>query len=78
MISSTLLTGDPSRRSSVKQRNNQYLTQDVLRVVGVGSCGLDYLAQVAAWPKPDDKLRTESLEVAPIHVCYLLNKLLVL
>ena len=55
--------------------------------MGVGSAGLDYLAQVrlwtrathvafelhvnvcsialqvAAWPKPDDKLRTESLEV---------------
>lgn len=32
-------------------------------MVGVGSCGLDYLAQIATWPKPDDKLRTESLEV---------------
>lgn len=27
-----------------------------------GAC-LDYLAQVASWPSPDDKLRTESLEV---------------
>ena len=29
----------------------------------MGSCGLDYLAQVAAFPQPDDKLRTERLEV---------------
>ncbi|BDA44908.1 probable ribokinase at N-terminal half [Coccomyxa sp. Obi] len=32
------------------------------KVVGVGSCGLDYLAQVASFPKPDDKLRTENLQ----------------
>eukprot|EP00891_Asterochloris_glomerata_P004544 jgi/Astpho2/4544/e_gw1.00067.193.1_t len=29
----------------------------------MGSCGLDYLAQVAAWPEPDQKLRTERLEM---------------
>jgi len=29
----------------------------------MGSVGLDYLAAVAAFPKPDDKLRTERLEV---------------
>ena len=28
----------------------------------MGSCGLDYLAQVASFPKPDDKLRTENLQ----------------
>ena len=33
------------------------------KAVGMGSCGLDYLAQVAAFPRPDDKLRTENLEV---------------
>ena len=33
------------------------------KVVGVGSCGLDYLAAVARYPEPDTKLRTESLEV---------------
>jgi len=33
------------------------------KVVGMGSCGLDYLAQVAAFPQPDEKLRTERLEV---------------
>jgi sugar/nucleoside kinase (ribokinase family) len=31
-------------------------------VVGCGSCGVDYLAAVAAFPKPDEKLRTETLE----------------
>ena len=30
----------------------------------MGSCGMDYLAQVAAWPKPDQKLRTECLEAS--------------
>lgn len=29
----------------------------------MGSAGVDYLAQVAAFPRPDDKLRTEQLEV---------------
>lgn len=33
------------------------------KVVGLGSLGMDYLAQVAKFPKPDEKLRTESLEV---------------
>ena len=33
------------------------------KVVGVGSCGLDYLAVVARYPDPDTKLRTENLEV---------------
>ena len=32
-------------------------------VVGMGSCCIDYLAQVAAYPQPDDKLRTERLMV---------------
>ncbi|GAB4822038.1 hypothetical protein N2152v2_009084 [Parachlorella kessleri] len=33
------------------------------KVVGMGGCGVDYLAQVAAFPQPDAKLRTEQLEV---------------
>eukprot|EP00798_Chlamydomonas_sp_ICE-L_P024090 gene24090-9664_t len=33
------------------------------KVVGMGSCGVDYLASIAQFPKPDDKLRTEKLEV---------------
>ena len=32
-------------------------------MVGVGSCGLDYLAVVARYPEKDTKLRTENLEV---------------
>lgn len=36
------------------------------KVVGMGSCGVDYLASVAAYPKPDDKLRTEQLEVRQV------------
>ena len=31
-------------------------------VVGLGGVGLDYLAQVAGFPEPDAKLRTEALE----------------
>ena len=33
------------------------------KVVGLGSVGVDYLAQVARFPKPDEKLRTEKMEV---------------
>lgn len=33
------------------------------KVVGMGSSGVDYLAQVASYPRPDEKLRTEKLEV---------------
>eukprot|EP00976_Prorocentrum_cordatum_P061277 1176232-Prorocentrum_minimum.AAC.5 len=33
------------------------------KVVGMGGVGVDYLASVAAYPKADDKLRTEVLEV---------------
>ncbi|KAG2424569.1 hypothetical protein HXX76_014449 [Chlamydomonas incerta] len=33
-----------------------------IKVVGMGSCGVDYLASVAAFPRPDEKLRTETLE----------------
>ncbi len=34
------------------------------KIVGMGSCTIDYLASVAAFPRPDDKLRTETLEVS--------------
>ncbi|GLI60496.1 hypothetical protein VaNZ11_002658, partial [Volvox africanus] len=33
-----------------------------IKIVGMGSCGVDYLASVAAYPRPDEKLRTEKLE----------------
>lgn len=32
-------------------------------VVGVGGVGIDYLASVATFPKPDQKLRTEMLGI---------------
>ncbi|WIA17202.1 hypothetical protein OEZ86_014349 [Tetradesmus obliquus] len=34
-----------------------------VKIVGCGSCGVDYLASVAVYPKPDQKLRTDALEV---------------
>lgn len=34
-----------------------------LRLLGMGSVGLDMLAAVATFPTPDDKLRTERFEV---------------
>ena len=33
------------------------------KVVGLGSVGLDYLAQVVEFPKPDEKIRTSRMEV---------------
>lgn len=35
----------------------------------MGSSGQDLLAQVAAFPKPDDKLRTEQFE-AQVQCCW--------
>jgi hypothetical protein len=32
-----------------------------VKVVGVGSAGVDYLASIAAFPEPDAKLRTDAL-----------------
>ena len=34
-----------------------------VKVVGVGSAGVDYLASIASFPEPDAKLRTDALEV---------------
>jgi len=33
------------------------------RVVGLGSCGVDFLAQVSEYPSPDDKIRTTDFQV---------------
>lgn len=33
------------------------------KLVGFGSAGVDYLASVSAYPQPDAKIRTETLEV---------------
>ena len=37
------------------------------KIVGMGLCCLDYLAELESYPKPDTKLRTESLQVW--HAC---------
>eukprot|EP00873_Tetraselmis_striata_P005110 jgi/Tetstr1/425374/TSEL_015821.t1 len=37
--------------------------EDAVKVVGCGGIGIDYLASVASFPKPDDKLRTQALQV---------------
>lgn len=47
--------------------NERLFPQGGKKVIGMGSACLDYLAQVAAWPNPDDKLRTESLEVRKLN-----------
>ena len=39
------------------------------KVVGLGSVGLDYLAQVMTFPKPDEKLRTKQMEVRHSKSC---------
>ncbi|GAB5369877.1 hypothetical protein AAMO2058_001444300 [Amorphochlora amoebiformis] len=32
-------------------------------IVGLGSCGVDFIAQVSEYPKPDDKIRTTDFKV---------------
>lgn len=50
-----------------KRNSNQVCATDIgvssVKIVGMGSAGIDYLAQVAEYPQPDDKIRTEKLEV---------------
>jgi len=43
--------------------------------VGCGSVTVDFLATVAAYPKPDDKIRTTNLKVCKINnvKCLFLN-----
>ena len=38
-------------------------TTDSITLVGMGSVGMDFLASVASFPKPDDKMRTEELQM---------------
>ena len=42
------------------------------KLLGLGSAGVDYLASVAVFPQPDEKIRTESLEVQLNLVVYAL------
>ena len=39
-----------------------------VKVVGVGSAGVDYLASIAAFPEPDAKLRTDALAGMEPHL----------
>lgn len=61
------------RRANAEVSERQFLQAHSEReagqkVLGVGSCGLDYLAVVARYPEPDAKLRTETLEVRPLQI----------
>jgi hypothetical protein len=40
------------------------------KVIGLGSLGLDYLATVSHFPEPDEKTRTEELQVSKPHLRY--------
>ena len=59
-LSSRLIS---SCRPSFCHQRIQHVACKAAKVVGVGSCCVDYLASVASYPKPDQKLRSESLEV---------------
>lgn len=57
------LAPPPARRARCAQGSQEPLPAPPVRVVGMGGVGVDYLAAVASFPRPDDKLRTEALEV---------------
>ncbi|XP_004290006.1 PREDICTED: ribokinase [Fragaria vesca subsp. vesca] len=66
--STTRLTSSPPRSTRLKMSSSS--PSDSLpplpenrTVLGVGSMGLDFLAAVSSYPKPDDKIRTTSLKV---------------
>lgn len=48
--------------SSLKLKNGSFI---VFVQVGCGAVGLDFLATVAAYPKPDQKIRSTSFKVFP-------------
>ena len=57
----------PSRRPSPRHENIARAHEreghpGAVTLVGMGSVGMDFLASVASFPKPDDKMRTEELE----------------
>ena len=45
-------------------------TESGPKVVGLGLACWDFLAQVASFPKPDEKLRTQRMEVFHWHKCH--------
>lgn len=46
-----------------QQQERHQQPQEGKVVVGMGSVGMDFLASVASFPRPDDKMRTEDLEM---------------
>ena len=61
------VTAIPSRKNNktliLQTRSIVNQMEAEVQVVGMGSAGMDYLAEVATFPRPDDKLRTENLEL---------------
>ncbi|KAF5482526.1 hypothetical protein F2P56_003086 [Juglans regia] len=53
----------PTRNFQVKMSSDSLPPPENCIVVGCGTVSVDYLAAVAAYPKPDDKIRTTSLKV---------------
>ncbi|KAG7989801.1 hypothetical protein I3843_03G255300 [Carya illinoinensis] len=53
----------PTRNFQVKMSSDSLPPPENRIVVGCGTVTVDYLAAVAAYPKPDDKIRTTSLKV---------------
>jgi hypothetical protein len=61
-LSSTMASIDQGSRSvSLCMQGNESGLPP--KVVGLGSLGLDYLATVSHFPEPDEKMRTEELQV---------------
>jgi hypothetical protein len=52
-----------SSEAPIPLQGSQAELHKPIKIVGCGSCGVDYLASVAAFPQPDQKLRTDALEV---------------
>eukprot|EP00890_Picochlorum_soloecismus_P000195 jgi/Picsp_1/1176/NSC_04657-R1_-type carbohydrate kinase len=52
-----------SRQMTSVQCGSLPQTCDTIKVVGMGSAGMDYLAEVSSFPKPDQKMRTENFEL---------------
>lgn len=51
--------------SSYEQAEGAFALPEKRCVIGLGGAGIDYLAEVAAYPAPDDKIRSTDLQVAP-------------
>lgn len=64
MVSAWLLPCCPDPPLTLRLGDMQDRSQPPTgKLVGMGGCGVDYVAQVASYPRANDKLRTEKLEV---------------